>query len=173
MVGVKWNGYMHNTRRGWTGFCQSTTSYALITCRSWIFLHNTLISDLALSASFCIAKIQHARLSICYTFTKHSICACTHRWWAMESSGMDLCLSTCIYTNHGGGFWDENQYKTSRRFVHTSQMGNLFSNVSVAYSYHQGIMIRKHSCIYKGDNDSKWCDGRWWQWMMWWLCGNE
>ena len=30
-------------------------------------------------------------------------------------------------------------------------MGNLFSNVSVAYSYHhQGIMIKKHSCIYKG-----------------------
>ena len=30
-------------------------------------------------------------------------------------------------------------------------MGNLFSNVSVAYSYHhQRIMMKKHSCIYKG-----------------------
>ena len=30
----------------------------------------------------------------------------------------------------------------------TSQMGNLFSNVSVAYNYHhQGIMTKKHSCI--------------------------
>ena len=38
----------------------------------------------------------------------------------------------------------------------TSQMGNLFSNVSVAYSYHhQGIMTKEHSCIYKGDGDSK------------------
>ena len=36
----------------------------------------------------------------------------------------------------------------------TSQMGNLFSNVSVAYSYrHQGIMTKKHSCIYKSDGD--------------------
>ena len=35
----------------------------------------------------------------------------------MESSGMDLRLSTCIYTNHGGGFWDGNQYKTSRRYA--------------------------------------------------------
>jgi len=35
-------------------------------------------------------------------------------------------------------------------------MGNLFSNVSVAYSYHhQGIMTKEHSCIYKGDGDSK------------------
>ena len=35
---------------------------------------------------------------------------------------------------------DEN----SRKFVSTSQLGNLFSNVSVAYSYHhQGIMYKE------------------------------
>ena len=44
----------------------------------------------------------------------------------------------------------------SKVFVNTSQLGNCFSNVLVAYSYHhQGIMTRKHSCIYKDDDDSK------------------
>ena len=33
---------------------------------------------------------------------------------------------------------------TSRKFVSTSQLGNLFSDVSVAYSYHhQGIMYKE------------------------------
>ena len=54
-------------------------TYALITCRSWICLRDTLISDLALSASFCIAIIQRARLSISYTFTISFVCGtCTH-----------------------------------------------------------------------------------------------
>ena len=44
----------------------------------------------------------------------------------------------------------------SKVFVNTGQLGNCLSNVSVAYSYHnQGIMTRKHSCIYKDDDDSK------------------
>ena len=39
---------------------------------------------------------------------------------------------------------------SSKVLVNTSQLGNLFSNILVAYSYHhQGIMTRKHSCIYK------------------------